>query len=257
MAAPRTISLDAMGGDQGPAVVVPGAALALERHPDAQLSPGWRSSPHTAASRPASRPGRSVAHRAHRHRHRNAGQAEPGRAAWARLQHVACAGGGAEREADVAVSAGNTGALMAMAKLILRTMPGIERPGDRRPVADGRAQQHRARPGRQHRRHRPPACRLCAYGRGHGAGPVRHRAAACGACSISASKRSKASKKSGKRMPGSRKTIFPSTTAALWKATRSARASWMSWWSKGMRAISRSRPPRARQSRWRLTCERP
>ena len=34
MATPRTISLDAMGGDRGPAVVVPGAALALERHPD-------------------------------------------------------------------------------------------------------------------------------------------------------------------------------------------------------------------------------
>ena len=33
MAAPRTISLDAMGGDAGPAVVVPGAAIALERHP--------------------------------------------------------------------------------------------------------------------------------------------------------------------------------------------------------------------------------
>ena len=34
MATPRTISLDAMGGDHGPAVVVPGAALALQRHPD-------------------------------------------------------------------------------------------------------------------------------------------------------------------------------------------------------------------------------
>ena len=31
-------------------------------------------------------------------------------------------------EADVMVSAGNTGALMAMAKLVLTTMPGIERP---------------------------------------------------------------------------------------------------------------------------------
>ena len=31
-------------------------------------------------------------------------------------------------EADVAVSAGNTGAFMAMSKLILRPMPGIERP---------------------------------------------------------------------------------------------------------------------------------
>src|SRR5439155_4741310 len=31
-------------------------------------------------------------------------------------------------EADVAISAGNTGALMAMAKFHLKTMPGIERP---------------------------------------------------------------------------------------------------------------------------------
>jgi len=31
-------------------------------------------------------------------------------------------------EADFTVSAGNTGALMAMAKLVLKTMPGIERP---------------------------------------------------------------------------------------------------------------------------------
>jgi glycerol-3-phosphate acyltransferase PlsX len=33
-----------------------------------------------------------------------------------------------KHDADVAVSAGNTGALMAMAKFNLRTMPGIERP---------------------------------------------------------------------------------------------------------------------------------
>ena len=39
-------------------------------------------------------------------------------------------------EAHAAVSAGNTGALMAMAKLILRPMAGIERPAHRRAVAD-------------------------------------------------------------------------------------------------------------------------
>ena len=33
-----------------------------------------------------------------------------------------------EGEADAAVSAGNTGALMAMAKVLLRTLPGIDRP---------------------------------------------------------------------------------------------------------------------------------
>src|SRR5918994_1492458 len=33
-----------------------------------------------------------------------------------------------ERQANAAVSGGNTGALMAMSKLALRTMPGIDRP---------------------------------------------------------------------------------------------------------------------------------
>ena len=37
-------------------------------------------------------------------------------------------------EADVAISAGNTGALMALAKFILRTMPGIDRPALISPV---------------------------------------------------------------------------------------------------------------------------
>src|SRR3954468_11314515 len=30
------IALDAMGGDHGPSVVIPGAAIALERHPDSE-----------------------------------------------------------------------------------------------------------------------------------------------------------------------------------------------------------------------------
>src|SRR3954452_16154150 len=33
MSQPRTIALDAMGGDHGPPVVVAGAAISLERHP--------------------------------------------------------------------------------------------------------------------------------------------------------------------------------------------------------------------------------
>jgi glycerol-3-phosphate acyltransferase PlsX len=33
MVQPRTIALDAMGGDYGPEVVVPGAAISLVRHP--------------------------------------------------------------------------------------------------------------------------------------------------------------------------------------------------------------------------------
>ncbi len=34
MGTPVTIALDAMGGDHGPSVVIPAAALALVRHPD-------------------------------------------------------------------------------------------------------------------------------------------------------------------------------------------------------------------------------
>ncbi|HEX7532729.1 MAG TPA: phosphate acyltransferase, partial [Methyloceanibacter sp.] len=34
MGAPVTIALDAMGGDHGPGVVIPAAAISLVRHPD-------------------------------------------------------------------------------------------------------------------------------------------------------------------------------------------------------------------------------
>ena len=37
MPKPVRISLDAMGGDHGPSVVIPGAGLALERHPDVRF----------------------------------------------------------------------------------------------------------------------------------------------------------------------------------------------------------------------------
>ena len=33
MSASRTIALDCMGGDHGPEVIIPGAAISLERHP--------------------------------------------------------------------------------------------------------------------------------------------------------------------------------------------------------------------------------
>ncbi|MGZ8417280.1 MAG: phosphate acyltransferase PlsX, partial [Methyloceanibacter sp.] len=34
MGSPVTIALDAMGGDHGPSVVIPAAAISLVRHPD-------------------------------------------------------------------------------------------------------------------------------------------------------------------------------------------------------------------------------
>jgi glycerol-3-phosphate acyltransferase PlsX len=128
MAAPRTISLDAMGGDQGPAMVVPGAALALEQHPDvrfllvgnqARIEEHLQHHPALAersriihtdiAIEMQDKPSQAV-------------RRGRGSSMWLALDAVQ------KGEAEVAVSAGNTGALMAMAKLILRTMPGIERP---------------------------------------------------------------------------------------------------------------------------------
>ena len=128
MTRPRTISLDAMGGDGGPGVVVPGAALALERHSDlrfvffgnrarieAELAAhpvlaGYASIVHTdIAVEMQDKPSQAV-------------RRGRGSSMWLALEAVQ------KGEADCMVSAGNTGALMAMAKLCLRTMPGIERP---------------------------------------------------------------------------------------------------------------------------------
>ena len=140
------IALDAMGGDHGPSVVVPGAEVSLTRHPDiefvlfgdqAVIGPLLDARPRPQAGR---------APRAHRRRGQDGRQAEPSvapRAAGSppcglRIDAVK------KGEADVAVSAGNTGALMAMAKFNLKTMAGIEPPGDRRPLADAARRVDRA-----------------------------------------------------------------------------------------------------------------
>ena len=123
------IALDAMGGDHGAAVVVPGAELSLERHPDiefllfgdrAELEP-------LLAARPKLKAASNLVHTdVVVQMHDKPSQAlRKGRrrsSMWLAVDAVK------KGEADVAVSAGNTGALMAMAKIDLRTMAGIERP---------------------------------------------------------------------------------------------------------------------------------
>jgi phosphate acyltransferase len=128
MASPRTIALDAMGGDHGPAVVVPGVAIALDRHPDSSflLFGDERRIGSLLAKQPA-----LAAHCKIRHTEVVVGMDEKpsqavrrgrGSSMWLAIDAVQ------KGEAAFAVSAGNTGALMAMAKLCLKTMPGIERP---------------------------------------------------------------------------------------------------------------------------------
>src|SRR5215831_2592017 len=129
MAQKVRIALDAMGGDIGPAVVVPGAEIALARHPDtefifygneAQVAP-------LIDLRPRLRAASRVVHTdVAIQMHDKPSQAlRKGRwksSMWLALDAVK------KGEADAAVSAGNTGALMAMAKFNLRMMEGVDRP---------------------------------------------------------------------------------------------------------------------------------
>jgi glycerol-3-phosphate acyltransferase PlsX len=122
------IALDMMGGDRAPRIVVDGAALALERHPDlrfimfgdeAQIVP-------LLAAHPALRAASELRHTPDV----VTADIKPslalrqGRRSSMRLAINAVS----EGEAGSIVSAGNTGALMAMAKFVLKTLPGIDRP---------------------------------------------------------------------------------------------------------------------------------
>jgi glycerol-3-phosphate acyltransferase PlsX len=123
------IALDVMGGDHGPPVVLPGADLALRRHPDtefllfgdrAAVEPLLDGLPrlkakskfiHTDVSiRMDDKPSQALRY----------GRGKS--SMWLAIDAVK------KREADVVVSAGNTGALMAMARFNLKMFPGIDRP---------------------------------------------------------------------------------------------------------------------------------
>jgi len=123
------IALDAMGGDHGAAVVVPGAALSLLRHPDTEflffgdeavVAPLLDREPRlkaksklihtTVAIRMDDKPSQALRY---------------GRwksSMWLAIDAVK------KHDADVAISAGNTGALMAMSRFNLKMLEGIERP---------------------------------------------------------------------------------------------------------------------------------
>ncbi len=123
------IALDVMGGDHGAPVVLPGADISLTRHPDIEfllfgdstvVKPVLDRLPrlkaasrlvHTdVAIRMDDKPSQALRY---------------GRwksSMWLALDAVK------KGEADVAVSAGNTGALMAMSRFNLKMLPGIDRP---------------------------------------------------------------------------------------------------------------------------------
>ncbi|MEH2501960.1 MULTISPECIES: phosphate acyltransferase PlsX [unclassified Bradyrhizobium] len=123
------IALDAMGGDVGASVVIPGAAISLKRHPDSEflLYGDSKQIDEQLAKYPALQKASRVIHTdVTVSMHDKPSQAlRRGRktsSMWLAIDAVK------RGEADVAVSAGNTGALMAMARFHLHTMQGIDRP---------------------------------------------------------------------------------------------------------------------------------
>ena len=123
------IALDAMGGDHGASVVVPGAEVSLQRHPDAEfvlfgdaavVGPLLEAHPRLKAVSRLVHTEVAVKMDAKPSQALRAGRWKS--SMWLAIDAVK------KHEADVVISAGNTGALMAMAKFELRTMAGIERP---------------------------------------------------------------------------------------------------------------------------------
>src|SRR5271165_2956341 len=129
MATDIRIALDAMGGDHGAAVVLPAAAIALERRPDVRfLLYGDRKAiaPHLSAD-PRLAEKAEVFHTdvAVKMTDKPSQALRTGRRVSSMWQAIEAVKTGA---ADCVVSAGNTGALMAMAKFCLHTMAPIDRP---------------------------------------------------------------------------------------------------------------------------------
>ncbi|MBL6786528.1 MAG: phosphate acyltransferase PlsX [PS1 clade bacterium] len=123
------ISVDVMGGDHGPDVTLKGIEKALVSRPDARFMLfGDQQIVQPALSQ------RPIVNNASTFVHCDmsiAMDAKPsvalrqGRKVSSMWQAVEAVKSGA---AQACISAGNTGALMAMSKVILRTLPGIERP---------------------------------------------------------------------------------------------------------------------------------
>jgi glycerol-3-phosphate acyltransferase PlsX len=123
-----TIALDAMGGDHAPQVVIRGADMARERFPDLRftLHGDQEVLQRLLQARPQLASRCEIEHTPERvdPDARPSQVLRQGRGTSMCLAIEAVKAG----RASAAVSAGNTGALMALAKFVLKTLPGIERP---------------------------------------------------------------------------------------------------------------------------------
>ena len=126
---PIKIALDAMGGDHGMDSVVPGAVGAVSNHPGIELI--LVGDEPALASRLAKVPADLRARLSIKHATQVVAMDEPAADALRRKKDSSMRVAidlVKEGHAQAAVSAGNTGALMATAKFVLKTLPGIDRP---------------------------------------------------------------------------------------------------------------------------------
>ena len=128
MAVSPRIAIDAMGGDSGPAVIVAGMARARRKDRDLRFELFGD----VEQIRPELEKHRQLADAVELHHCTDAIQATEKPSQAIRRAKTTSMGlainAVKDGQADASVSGGNTGALMAMAKLALRTMPGIDRP---------------------------------------------------------------------------------------------------------------------------------
>ncbi|MDP6389611.1 MAG: phosphate acyltransferase PlsX [Alphaproteobacteria bacterium] len=122
------VALDAMGGDRAPEMIVGGAELARERYPEISfLMVGDKAQlEDLLAGIPALRDVTEVRHTTQVVRDEDKPSTAIRQAKESSMRRAIDAV--ADGEADCVVSAGNTGALMAVAKFVLKMHPGIARP---------------------------------------------------------------------------------------------------------------------------------
>ena len=122
------IALDAMGGDGAPDVVIRGANIARVRHPQLRFMFFGKESAITAGLEKFKRlKSVSTVHHAEEVIADDDKPVQALRRRQGSSMRLAIDAVG-EKEAHGVVSAGNTGALMALAKIMLKTLPGIGRP---------------------------------------------------------------------------------------------------------------------------------
>ncbi|MEE8270296.1 MAG: phosphate acyltransferase PlsX [Alphaproteobacteria bacterium] len=123
-----TIALDAMGGDHAPEMVIEGAEISRRHHPtvrflifgdEAKIGPLLARQPRLADVSTVRHTAEVVTNDAKPSQALRGGRET---SMWLAIDAVD------NGEAQCVVSAGNTGALMAMAKFVFKTLPGIDRP---------------------------------------------------------------------------------------------------------------------------------